>query len=216
MLSLSLLRASLTLSICSYGSWLFGGSGYYDQPIASADERIDGDAEVAPGSRRQKRRAQRATAAAATTISGQLASPSRNAAPLVASIANSNDDDDVDVEDQAAARQQAAAFDRARTWAGYSARHASVPMYGSVAIRADEPLESSLTTPWRAVVVCLTINFVFTLPFTCLETIGPPYTASNPHLRWGTVANGVYFCVLGVVCILRLVFGVGLGHSGDS
>jgi hypothetical protein len=48
-------------------------------------------------------------------------------------------------------------------------------MYGAAQSLADEPLESSVATPWKGVIVCLVLNFIFTLPFTCLETIGPPY-----------------------------------------
>ena len=43
-----------------------------------------------------------------------------------------------------------------------------------------------------------------------LETIGPPYTAANPNVDWtdkndGVVKNGIYFMILGVICIAALV-----------
>jgi MFS family permease len=100
--------------------------------------------------------------------------------------------------------------DRAKTWAGGFSldRSASIVAYSSMNYgnaHGGSVLASNLPIPWAAVVVCLFLNFSITLTFTSLETIGPPYTESNPGLKWQEWQTGIYFMVLGFVCIVSLV-----------
>mmetsp|Transcript_19559 Transcript_19559/g.33619 ORF Transcript_19559/g.33619 Transcript_19559/m.33619 type:complete len:603 (-) Transcript_19559:63-1871(-) len=142
--SMTVNRAS---SVANYGSWMFGGGGFYDQPVAPQRE------------------------------------PESNVEEFAA-----NDD-------------------RARTWAGGFLKHASVPSYGSHFGRsASDPIDLATgQVPWVAVILCLVLNFMFTLTFTCIETIGPPYTGANPGLKWGVEQNGLFFMGMGVLCILSLI-----------
>ena len=56
---------------------------------------------------------------------------------------------------------------------------------------ASDPIDLATgQVPWVAVILCLVLNFMFTLTFTCIETIGPPYTGANPGLKWGVEQNG--------------------------
>jgi MFS family permease len=99
--------------------------------------------------------------------------------------------------------------DRAKTWTGAfpSDRHASIVSYASLTYNdASVTGNENLPIPWKPVIICLLLNFAVTLTFTALETIGPPYTAANTGLRWTLPwQNGVYFMVLGFICIFSLV-----------
>jgi MFS family permease len=100
--------------------------------------------------------------------------------------------------------------DRAKTWAGGFSldRSASIVAYSSVNYgnaHGGAAVASNLPIPWAAVIVCLFLNFSITLTFTSLETIGPPYTEANPGLQWSEWQTGIYFMVLGFVCIVSLV-----------
>ncbi len=109
------------------------------------------------------------------------------------------------VPDKVVGASNPAIDDRAKTWAGGFPldRHASIVAYGSLSyndpsVRGNE----ALSIPWLPVIICLLLNFAITLTFTALETIGPPYT--KELLDWGQWQNGVYFMVLGFICILSL------------
>lgn len=109
------------------------------------------------------------------------------------------------VPDKVVGASNPAIDDRAKTWAGGFPldRNASIVAYGSLSyndpnVRGNE----ALSIPWLPVVICLLLNFAITLTFTALETIGPPYTKNL--LGWEQWQNGVYFMVLGFICILSL------------
>jgi MFS family permease len=100
--------------------------------------------------------------------------------------------------------------DRAKTWAGGFSldRSASIVAYSSMNYgnaHGGSVMASNVPIPWAAVIVCLFLNFSITLTFTSLETIGPPYTEANPGLKWSEWQTGIYFMVLGFVCIVSLV-----------
>ena len=114
-------------SVANYGAWLFGGSGYYAQPV---------------------------------------------------SIRRQSGGDDAPTGGPSLHYGSSAAYDRAKTWTGafpiasYGSFYASGTRGGAPG--GDEAIEmdvfSDERTPWLAVIVCLFLNFTFTLTFTWYET----------------------------------------------
>ena len=118
-------------------------------------------------------------------------------------------------------KYNATAAARAQTWGGYrgSGNVETVDRLGDSRssidggsdVEADEDgAAGGGRAPLLPTLLCLFLYFVYMSAFTTFETLGVVYTSSDPKLHWtgnsGTTKNGIFYVVLGVLCVLGLSF----------